>query len=187
MSYEPEEPEDLGHEPNREPVKINVQTEISFGEVLDRIAEFALRTWRERYSDESAQGRVRRVIEQTIVAAVHERARAVVDRLVDAAVEKIMTEGWAPRSTDDWGAGTREPTTLAGLIQKTITTKGRENYNAPERTVIERQVDAYVAAETRKALDEELAAARQRFRAAVDAMIEAKVVEAARAALLGSR
>ena len=126
MSEMYEEPEDPGHEPNRDPIKIAVETEITFGEVLDRIAWRALDSFRRDYAGgDGGQRNLDHVIERRIAKAVDAKAKALVEERVEAAVSKLLAA--------------------------------------------------------------ELEEAKKRFRASVDALIEAKVLEAARAALLGSR
>lgn len=184
MSEYDEEPLEPMPEPNREPIKIAVETEISFGEVLDRVALHAVQTFTRRYSGEGANERIVRVIDGVIIKAVQARVTQAVDRLVDMAVGRLLDEGWT--EVGDYGQA-KPKVTLEYLVRKRLTERGRTNYNGPDQTLIERKIEETITTNLATALKEEVDAARSRFRKAVDAMIEAKVLEAARAALTGAR
>lgn len=170
-------------EPNRAPIKIAVETEIHFGEVLDRIAMQAMNAFGREYSGEG-RNRIARVIDGVITKAVQARIAAAVDGLVDSTVERLLTDGWT--EVGQYGQ-VNTPVTLEYLVRKRLSEKTRQSYDRPESNLIERKVDEAIAANMTAALTEEVNAARARFRKAVDSMIEAKVVEAARAALTGGR
>ena len=78
-------------EPNRAPIKIAVETEISFGEVLDRIAMQAMNAFGREYSGEG-RNRIARVIDGVITKAVQARIAAAVDGLVWIRHQAV---GWA--------------------------------------------------------------------------------------------
>lgn len=180
IDFDPNEPpEPEPPPPNREPIKIAVETEISFGEVLDRIAYQARASFRGHYGEDA----LGRIIERTITKAVEKRAAKLVEARVDAAVDRILTEGWTEHGS--YGEPKGGPVTLESLVRKLLTTKSRASYDGPEKTAIERKLDAFLDREVPSAMKQELDEARARFRAAVDKLIESKVLEAARAALKG--
>lgn len=167
-------------EPNREPVKIEV--ELSFGEVLDRITAAVIHRFEgDRWAGSTAK------IDHLIGSIVAKTIKPVVQKLVDeraaAIVDRALDEGWTEGSYGD----PPKTVTVKSVLRKTLETKVRKDYNAPEKTWIEVRVDAYLEQVLAKAMQEELAEGKKRFRAAVDTLIEKNVLEAARAALKGER
>lgn len=187
MSEMYEEPEDPGHEPNRDPIKIAVETEITFGEVLDRIAWRALDSFRRDYAGgDGGQRNLDNVIERRIAKAVDAKAKALVEERVEAVVSKLLAEGWQePKSYNS----APKHVTLESFVLSMLTKVHTEDRHQGlvSGTLVERTIVKCVNSELAKLLAAELEEAKKRFRASVDALIEAKVLEAARAALLGSR
>ena len=190
MSEMYEEPEDPGHEPNRDPIKIAVETEITFGEVLDRIAWRALDSFRRDYAGgDGGQRNLDHVIERRIAKAVDAKAKALVEERVEAAVSKLLAEGWQEPKKYDYDCSAPKHVTLESFVLSMLTKVHTEDryQGLVSGTLVERTIVKCVNSELAKLLAAELEEAKKRFRASVDALIEAKVLEAARAALLGSR
>lgn len=193
MSYdEPDYEEPPPPEPNREPIKIAVETEISFGEVLDRVAWKAIEVFKRSYNHENGSSIIGDIIERTITSAIEKRAATLIEERVEAEVSRILAEGWdEPKADYGYDRSAPKHVTLQSFVQHALTRQiqhGDDRYNnISPGTLIDRTFERFMKAELAKMLGEELAAAKKRFTEAVDRLIEGKVVEAARAALKGER
>lgn len=176
-------------EPNRQPIKVAVETEISFGEVLDRIAYRALDSFRRDYCGDDGRHVLDSLIEKIVAKAIDAKAKALVDGRVEAAVNKLLAEGWLEPKKYDYDNSAPKHVTLESFVLSSMTKvhEGDRYSDQIRGTLVERTIDKCVKSDLAKLLAEELAEAKKKFRASVDALIEAKVLDAARAALLGSR
>jgi len=187
MSYDPEDEEGPPPaEPNREPVKVEI--ELSFGEVLDRITDGVIHRFLDGDRWDRKEGKLDAVIERIAAKTIHPIIKKLVDERAGAIVDQALETGWAqPGYSDVFDSGTAEGqrVTVRSLMRKVLETKTRKNYDSPEQSWIEVRVNAYLEHVVNKALAEELAEARKRFRAAVDKLIEQNALAAVRAALKG--
>jgi len=190
MSEYDEEPLEPMPEPNRDPIKIAVETEISFGEVLDRIAYRALEAYCRSYSGANdGKAQLDNLIEKTVAKAIETRAKALVDERVEMAVTKLLTSGWTEPKKYDYDNAAPKHITLESFVLSMLTKvhEGDRYSDQIKGTLVERTLDKWVKSELAKLLAEELVEAKKKFKAAVDTLIDAKIVEAARAALTGGR
>lgn len=174
-------------DPPHGPVRVNAEIDIQRGEIVGELARQILARFDERYS----QGEnVNRAINALVDKHLTEKVKAIAEERVAAAVEKAIADGWEEPKAYDYDRSAPKRVTIESLVKHALTHKYRDRNaysNDPERTLVEHVIHQVTSGALTKMLTEELAAAKAKFKASVDALIEKNVLEAARAALKGER
>lgn len=131
----------------------------------------------EDYIRQAIQGEVAKAVEQAVSDAVGEAVSALVDRIgqerVGKEIQRVMAEGWP--MTTEYGEARGPNVTIKDRISKILNAQDRYSQRG---AYIDETVKRMVEETLKTTLKADIEAARNKFRAEVDAVLTATIREA---------